>query len=55
MFDSTYYKEGEDGYDPNMPRVCPKCGETSYSSELLHSMSELSGALCPHCGEKFKP
>jgi len=49
-----YYKEGEYGWDPSMPRVCPHCGGRSYSSRSLQSSLGSTGkAKCPHCGRDF--
>lgn len=47
----TYYTQGQAGWDPNMPRRCPKCGGRSYSSVLLNKSA--TTAACPHCGKDF--
>jgi len=48
----TYYKEGQTGYDPSMPRICPKCGGKSYSSTTINANSG-GTAKCPHCQHPF--
>lgn len=46
-----YYQEGQTGYDPKMPKICPHCGNKSYGSAMLNKMG--GKAQCPHCGKEF--